>query len=167
MEEIQTYGSCRDEMNSKSSPNQKLSLYGIPLNKAKFYAGSKQALDDVRNAIERVMVDSRYLEKAPFLWVTIAIQYGLQNGHEPSYQSINKAYGNLLLVIEVDTRELINPSHEELEPILERAVLKALICAGRKFARPVEKLELMFSCNRARTCIDNLMVNPFTAYRRL
>lgn len=105
------------------------------------------------------MGDSHYLENASFHWVTIAIQYGLQNSHEPSYQSISKAYGGLLLVMEIDARELKNPSHEELEPILEKAVLRALICAGRKFARPVEKLELMLSCNRAGTCIDNRAIN--------
>ncbi len=150
-------------MNSKSLHSHKLNLYGIPLNKAKFYAGSRPALDDVRNAIEKVMGDSRYLENAPFPWVTIAIQYGFQNSFEPSYQSINKTYGGLLLVMEVDARDLKNPSHEELEPILERAVLKALICAGRKFARPIEKLEWMLSCNRAVTCIDNLVVTHFRA----
>lgn len=142
-------------MNSKSLHSQKLKLYGIPLHKAKFYAASRQALDNVRNALVGVMGDSRYLENASFPWVTIAIQYGLQNSHEPSYQSISKAYGGLLLVMKIDARELKNPSHEELEPILEKAVLRALICAGRKFTRPVEKLELMLSCNRAGTCIDN------------
>ena len=77
-------------MNSKSLHSQKLKLYGIPLHKEKFYAASRQALDNVRNAIVGVMGDSLYLENAPFPWVTIAIQYGMQNSHEPSYQSINK-----------------------------------------------------------------------------
>lgn len=147
-------------MNSKSLHSQKLNLYGIPLNKAKFYAGSRQALDDVRNAIEGVMGDSRYLENAPFPWVTIAIQYGSRNSNEPSYQSINKAYGGLLLVIEIDARDLINPSRKELAPILEKAVLRALIYAGRRFLRPVERLELMLSCNLAGTCIDDLAIYP-------
>ena len=146
-------------MNSKSLHSQKLKLYGIPLHKAKFYAASRQALDNVRNAIAGVMGDSLYLENAPFPWVTIAVQYGMQNSHEPSFQSINKAYGGLLLVMEIDARDLIDPSHEELEPILEKAVLRALISAGRRFSRPVERLELMLFCNRAGTCIDNRAIN--------
>jgi hypothetical protein len=157
VEEMQTWV-LQDEMNSKSLHSQKLKLYGIPLNKAKFHEGSRQALDDVQYAIERVMRDSRYLENAPFPWVTIAIQYGSQNSHEPSYQSINKAYGGLLLVMEIDARELKNPSHEELGRIFEEAALRALICAGRRFSRPVERLELMLSCNRAGTCLDNLAI---------
>ena len=38
------------------------------------------------------MIESRYLEGAPFSWVTIAVRYGLKNDDKPSYQPINKEY---------------------------------------------------------------------------
>ena len=91
------------------------------------------------------MIESGYLEGAPFSWVTIAVRYGLKNDDKPSYQAINKKYGDLPLAIEVDTYELIGASLDDLKFIFGKAVLKALIHAGEKFERPVGSLEKMLS----------------------
>ena len=104
-----------------------------------------KALTAVRDAIEKVMVESGYLEDAPFSWVTIAVRYGLKNDDKPSYQAINKKYGDLPLAIEVDTHELTGASLDHLKFVFGKAVLKALIHSGVKFERPVESLEKMMS----------------------
>jgi len=83
------------------------------------------------------------LAEAPFSWVTIAIRYGLKNDDKPSYQKINKKYGDLPLAIEIDTHELIDAAPHELKLIYKKAVLKALVHAGHRFQRPTEGLEAM------------------------
>ena len=128
-------------MIAKPPHNRKLGLSGVSLTKARLQKQSGQALDLVRDAVEKVMVESRYLDGAPFSWVTIAVRYGLKNDDKPSYQAINKKYGDLPLAIEVDTHELIGASLDDLKLIFGNAVLKALIHAGRKFERPIEPLE--------------------------
>ena len=121
--------------------NRKLGLNGVALTKQRNNPHDVKALTAVRDEIEKVIIDSEYLEGAPFSWVTIAVRYGLNNDDKPSYQSVNKRYGDLPLSIEVDTHELIDASFEELKLIFKGAVLKALIHAGKKFERPTELLE--------------------------
>ena len=113
---------------------------GVSLTKARL-RHSFQALD-VGNELETLMIESGYLEGAPFSWVTIAIRYGLKNDETPQYVGrINKRYGDLPLAIEVDTHELLGASLEEMRKLFKVAVLKALIHAGRKYSRPITKLE--------------------------
>lgn len=119
--------------------NRKLGLSGVALTKARNNRFDSRALTEVRDEIERVMIGSGYLEGAPFSWVTIAVHYGLKDDTEPQFQKINKKYGDLPLSIEVDTNHLIGASLEELKDIFKAAVLKALICAGRKYNRPIDK----------------------------
>jgi len=128
-------------MIAKPPHNRKLGLSGVSLTKARLNKQSGEALDLTRDEIEKVVIDSNYLDGAPFSWVTIAIRYGLKNDDKPRYQAVNKKYGDLPLSIEVDTHDLIDASIEDLNLIFKRAVLKALIHAGRKFGRPTEALE--------------------------
>lgn len=128
-------------MIAKPPHNRKLGLSGVALTKQRNNRHDAKALTAVRDEIEKVIIDSEYLEGAPFSWVTIAVRYGLKNEGKPSYQAVNKKYGDLPLSIEVDTHELIDASLEELKLIFKRAVLKALIHAGKKFERPTEPLE--------------------------
>ena len=128
-------------MIAKPPHNRKLGLSGVSLTKARLNKQSGEALDLTRDEIEKVVIDSNYLDGAPFSWVTIAIRYGLKNDDKPRYQAVNKKHGDLPLSIEVDTHDLINASIEDLKLIFKRAVLKALIHAGRKFDRPTEALE--------------------------
>jgi hypothetical protein len=125
--------------------NRKLGLCGVSLTKAKVHKQSAQAADLVRDAVEDLMIEAGYLDGAPFSWVTVAIRYGLTNDEEPSYQAINKTYGDLPLSIEVDTHEFIDASLDQLKVIFGKAVLKALIHAGRKYERPTGALEIMLS----------------------
>lgn len=132
-------------MIGKPPHNRKLGLSGIALTEQKNNRYDAKALTAVRDAVEKVMIESHYLEKAPFSWVTIAVRYGLKNDDKPSYQSISKKYGDLPLAIEVDTHELIGASLDDLKFTFGKAVLKALIHAGGKFELPVESLEKMLT----------------------
>ncbi|EHZ2845481.1 immunity protein 39 [Vibrio vulnificus] len=130
-------------MIAKPPHDRKLGLNGVALTKQRNNRNDAKALTAVRDEIEKVIIDSEYLEGAPFSWVTIAVRYGLKNDDKPSYQSVNKKYGDLPLSIEVDTHRLIDASLEELKLIFKGAVLKALIHAGKKFERSTGPLELV------------------------
>jgi len=130
-------------MIAKPPHNRKLGLNGVALTKQRNNRHDTKALTEVRDELEKVIVDSQYLEDAPFSWVTVAVRYGLKNDEKPSYQAVNKKYGDLPLAIEVDTQELIGASLDELKLIFKQAVLKALIHAGEKFERPTDTLEKM------------------------
>lgn len=130
-------------MIAKPPHDRKLGLVGASLTKARLNKQSGQALDMVRDAVEKAMVESGYLDGAPFSWVTIAVRYGLKNDDKPIYQRINKTYGDLPLAIEVDTHEMMGASLDDLKRIFLHAILKALIHAGQKYGRPVAALESM------------------------
>ena len=127
-------------MIAKPPHNRKLGLNGVALTKQRNNRHDTKALTEVRDELEKVIIDSQYLEEAPFSWVTVAVRYGLKNDDKPSYQAVNKKYGDLPLAIEVDTQELIGASLDELKLIFKRAVLKSLIHAGEKFERPTGDL---------------------------
>ena len=121
--------------------NGKLGLLGVSLTEARLNRHSMTALKSVRDELEQIMVESRYLDGAPFVWVTIAIRYGLKYDEKPHYERINKKYGDLPLSIEVDTHDLIGAPVEQAIQIIRRAALLSLIHAGLKYRRPVERLE--------------------------
>ena len=89
------------------------------------------------------------VNRQPLFAAPVAVQdtphHGLKNDDDPRYQAVNKKYGDLPLSIEVDTHELIDASLEDLMLIFQRAVLKALVHAGRKLGRPTELLEQMLN----------------------
>lgn len=132
-------------MIAKPPHNRKLGLLEVSLTKQRLKPQWGQALDWIRDVVEKIMIESGYLEGAPFSWVTIAVRYGLKNDDKPSYQAINKKYGDLPLAIEVDTHELIDVSLADLKLIFGKAVLKSLIHAGEKFDRPIGDLEKILS----------------------
>jgi len=95
----------------------------------------------VRDEVEGMMLDSGFLDGAPFEWVTVSLRYGLKNDDEPNFEPVNKSYGDLPLAIELDTRELAVASREEMMVAFEIATLKALIAAGRKFDLSYSRLQ--------------------------
>ena len=122
--------------------NRRLGLSGVSLTKARLPRDDIKAGGEVRNELENLIIDSGYLDGAPFHWVTIIIRYGLINEREPHYQRINRKYGDLPLAIEVDTHEMLGASFEALQRVYRRAVLLALIHAGHKYERPVRLLDV-------------------------
>jgi len=125
--------------------NRRLGLSGVALTKARNNRFDNQALTAVRDEIEAVLDESGYLAGAPFSWVTIAIRYGLVDADAPVYQPINKKYGDLPLAIEVDTNRLIGVDLASLVSVFKKAVLLALVHAGRKYNRPTVKLEALLN----------------------
>lgn len=128
-------------MIAKPPHNRKLGLNGVALTKQRNNPNDIKALTAIRDEIEKIIIDSDYLGEADFSWVTVAVRYGLKNDNKPNYQVVSKKYGDLPLSIEVDARELIDISFEELKLVFKKAVLTALVHAGRKFEQPVEMLE--------------------------
>ena len=132
-------------MIAKPPHNRRLGLYGAALTMKRNNRHIFKAAPAVQDEVEKAILDSGYLDGAPFYWVTIGIRYGLKNDDAPRYRGIDKKYGSLDLAIEVDTHDLIDASLEEVKLVFQRAVLKALIHAGKKFERPTELLEEMLS----------------------
>lgn len=121
--------------------NHKLGLSGAAMTTQRLPRYTIEVATYVRDKLEKLMLDSGYLNGAPFDWVTVSLRYGLKNEDEPHYEPINKKYGDIPLAIELDARELAVASREEMEKVFEIAVLKSLIAAGRKFNLSVALLE--------------------------
>lgn len=121
--------------------NRKLGLSGAAMTTARLPRYTIEVATQVRDEIERIMIDTDYLSGAPFEWVTISLRYGLKNEEEPHYDPINKQFNDLPLAIELDTHELVDASREEMKKAFEIATLKALVSAGKKFKLPHAPLE--------------------------
>jgi len=127
---------------------RRLALCGVALTKARNNRHGIQALGEVRDEIEQMMIDSRYLDHAPFSWVTISIRYGLKTDATPEYQAVNSKHGDLPLAIEIDTHQLIAASFSQVRTVLKHAVLRSLIDAGKRYACPTERLEAELSSTK-------------------
>ena len=128
------------ELPAKPPHNRKLGLSGVALTKARNPKGDVAALSAVRDELEPVIIESGYLEGAPFWWVTIAIRFGMKTETEPHFQSINKKYGDLPLAIEIETSRILKATGSELTNLFKAAALRSLIAAGHRYNRPTTEL---------------------------
>ena len=87
------------------------------------------------------MVDSAYLQRAPFSWVSVMIRFGLNDDDSPAYQRINRKNGVLDLSIEIDTHRVLRASEADMRAVFKEAVLRALIHIGRKYDLSIDRLE--------------------------
>jgi len=94
-------------------------------------------LDNLKQEIEPVVINSGYLEGAPFSWIGIAILYGLRYDKVPEYEPIDKTYGDLPMNMEIDVRDIVEASDEDIYYVFKYTSLLALIHAGRKYDRPI------------------------------
>ncbi len=106
-------------------------------------------MGEIMDEMERLMIETGYLDNAPFKWVGLILRYGLKNEDEPHYQRINKKYGDLPVAIELDTNELRNASREELKEIFTIATLKVLVHVARKYGLPGERFAEMLRARLA------------------
>ncbi len=120
---------------------RKIVLGGVSLTPARLNRAIHQVSSEVMDEVEALMLESGYLEHAPFKWVGLIFRYGLKNENEPHYKPIDPKDGELPLAIELDTHELRAASPEELRRKLCLGALTALIHAGRKFDLPTARLE--------------------------
>lgn len=127
----------------QSKHDRKIVFSGIDLVGASM-THSLKVMGEIRKTLEPLMVDSGYLENAPFLWVGLIFRYGLKYETKPHYQRINKEYGDLPLAIELDMRVLLTADETDpdflLKDFLEIATLDCLIHAGKKYKLKIDGL---------------------------
>jgi hypothetical protein len=122
--------------------DRKLVIGGVGLTMARVkrrLAGP--AIDRVRNELEQEMIQSGYLDRAPFKWVGLIIREGLVDETEPHYERINRKHGDLPLAIEVDVNRLLGVPEEEMAGVYRKATLLALVDAGEKYQLPIRRLK--------------------------
>jgi len=123
--------------------NRKLVLGGASLTMARCNRYIGEVGPEVMDELERLMISTGYLEKAPFKWVGLILRFGLKNEDEPHYQRINKKYGDLPVAIELDTHDLQHASRDELKEIFTVATLKVLVHVAQKYGLPGDRFAEM------------------------
>ncbi|PKM02717.1 MAG: hypothetical protein CVV16_11175 [Gammaproteobacteria bacterium HGW-Gammaproteobacteria-6] len=121
--------------------NRKIVISGVSLTGARTNRYDLEVLEELMDELEDLMVRNGFLENSPFSWIGLVFRYGLKNDEKPSFQRINKKYGDLPIAIEVDSHEFIGVSKEDLKSIFLNAALKSLIQVGKKYRLPTEFLE--------------------------
>ena len=103
----------------------------------------------IQDAIEKIMIDSNFLENAPFKWVGLIFRLGLKNMLFPEFKRINKKYGDLPIAVEMKM-EILQWADKHniklLQDIYMIASLEALIHVGEKYSLPNE----LFYAERAK-----------------
>ncbi len=98
-------------------------------------------MGEIRDELEKLLVESGYLKDAPFKWIGLTLRYGLKHEGKPHYQRMDHKDGELPLAIELDSHELIVADSSELKRLFTLATLNALIHAGKRYKLPIGKLE--------------------------
>jgi len=105
---------------------------------------SGRAIDEVRNEVERLMIDSAFLRGAPFRWISLIFRYGTETKLEPEYGKIDRQDGELPITVELEMeklRRIDRPRlHEELKRVFMLATLDALVDVGKRYGLPTEAL---------------------------
>jgi hypothetical protein len=136
----------RNQMNPPLPPHDtRLGYIEVSLTEQPLQERWGTSLDRLKHEIEQVVIGEGFLTHAPFSWVLLSIRYGLQYSSEPVYYPINAKYGNLMLSFELDVRDLISATDEEVYLIFKRASLMSLVHAGQKYGRPIKVFERMLS----------------------
>lgn len=120
--------------------NRKLVLGGVALVRARL-PNDVQALSNVRDELEAMLIETRFLDGAPFKWISLIIKYGLEDASAPVYKKISVRHGDLPLSIEIDTQRIVGASVEETAQVFCRAATAALRHVAKKYNLPVDALE--------------------------
>ena len=127
--------------------DRKLGLLGADLVVVHFKVDRVKLLGAIRDQVEALMIESDYLGRAPFRWITLSLRSGLKNDIEPSYRRINAKYGDLPMTIEMDVSELQFAVEEEVRRAYLTATLRALAHAARKFGLNAARIDFeLASC---------------------
>lgn len=119
--------------------NRKLVISDVALVKGRF-RNIGPAIDSIRDELEALIVDSKFLDKAPFRWVGLIVRLGLKDHWMPEYEKINAKHGDLPIAIEVDMQGLVNADPEVIRVRFREATLEALLHVGHKYSLPVDAL---------------------------
>lgn len=85
--------------------------------------------DDLRAEL----TEPDYFAGAPFLWVSLHIQYGLKDDTEPKYRRISKKWKSLDVAIEINCRPLVNADRVTVTHGFRLACLKTLSHVAKKY----------------------------------
>jgi Immunity protein 39 len=126
--------------------NRKLVLAGVALTRARLPARQNAAaMNRTRDDLEQDVIQSGYLDSAPFKWVGLVIRYGLVDETEPHYKKIDAKDGELPVAIEIDTHRLLEASEEQMVAIYRKATLMALAHAGKKYGLNTARVDRLLS----------------------
>lgn len=123
---------------------RRLVLSGIAMTGARNPKDDVKALSEVRDELERMLVESRFFEAAPFSWVGISIRFGIKTETKPHFHPISKRDGELPLAIEIETSLMQGASLVDLKTLFKAAALKALISAAERYDCPATELDVKF-----------------------
>lgn len=127
----------------ESKPDRKIVYSGIDLVGASM-SQDLRIMEELMDFFDPIILNSGYLENAPFFWIGLIFRYGLKNENIPHYQRINKKYGDLPLALELDMRVLLTADETDpnflLKSFFEIATLDSLIHAGKKYKLKVDEL---------------------------
>ena len=130
-------------MIAKPPHDRKFGIVVTDLVKLRMSKRDMEALGQVRDELEAVLINTDFFLSTPFSWITLSIRLGLKNDEKPRVGRVSKKYGDLALTIEIDAHELLNPTYNQMCDVFQRASLRSLIHVGKKFSCPIEKLEEM------------------------
>lgn len=126
--------------------NRKLALLGIALTTARIPPKpNAAAANRCRDELEQEIIQSGYLEGAPFTWVGLSIRYGLVDDDKPHYQKIDLKDGELPLAIEIDVHRLLDATEDEMAAVYRKATLIALAHAGAKYALNTARIDQLLT----------------------
>jgi hypothetical protein len=121
-------------------------LAGVALTRARLPARQNAAaMNRTRDDLEQDVIQSGYLDSAPFKWVGLVIRYGLVDETEPHYKKIDAKDGELPVAIEIDTHRLLEASEEQMVAIYRKATLMALAHAGKKYGLNTARVDRLLS----------------------
>lgn len=113
--------------------NRKLVLGGVSLTKERPNNFSISVMSEIRDELELIIIETNFIEKAPFNWIGIIFRYGLVNANKPKYQKINSKHCDLPVTMELDTQDLSKANKFELKKIFRKATLLIMIDVADKF----------------------------------
>jgi hypothetical protein len=122
-----------------------LGIAGVSLTKARLPKGCEIALKQVRDEFERLMIETKYLENAPFSWITLSLRFGLKNDPGPNFSNVNHKSGDLPLSIEINISQLQGESLETYRQAYRQAAALALVNAAKRYSRPVAAIQAFTS----------------------
>lgn len=126
--------------------NRKLVVGSVGLTMARVKIKlSGPAMDKVRDELEQEIIQSGYLENAPFKWVGLSIRYGLVNETKPHYFKIDIKDGELPLAIEIDVNRLLDATEDEMVAAYRETTLIALAHAGKKYGLNTSRIDQLLA----------------------
>lgn len=121
--------------------NRKLVLSAVSLVKARVRADIV-VMPQIRDELERVLIDAGWFPGAPFRWIGLVVRYGLKMEEKPHFKRIDKKDGELPLAIEVDTHRILelDKQPENLKVFFRSVVICCLLSVARRYQLPSEEL---------------------------